>query len=134
MLVHLSSGNAKEVVAVELGISPNTVHSHTLRITAKTGAHSLGHALAVAVRRGEVAIEAQPGTPLKLRQQEILACYARGMSPHQTAAHLHVSHQTVKNDVREIYRALRAVSRVHLIYMGLKTGNITINRRKQSEQ
>jgi DNA-binding CsgD family transcriptional regulator len=51
----LAAGHTGEQVAVRLGISPATVRVHIRNATAKLGASTRTHAVAMAVARGEIA-------------------------------------------------------------------------------
>lgn len=132
VLEGLCLGRSKGVVAQAIGRSSNTVKTHSLNILAKTGTHSIGNALAVAVARGEVTIKVELGEPLPLRQQQVLIGFAQGLSTKEIAKQIGVAVQTVKNDITKMYKTLNGVSRPHLVYLGFKTGNLTINRRKQA--
>lgn len=131
VLEGLARGDTVGAVAKRIDRAANTVKSHALNIKARTGTHSIGAALAVAVARGEIVIPMEPGEELPERQQQILIGFAQGLSTDKIAQKLGVSVQTVKNDTTAMYRKLNGVSRPHLVYLGLKTGNLTVNRRKK---
>lgn len=129
----LAEGKNLSAVAKMIGCSENTVKTHTLNIKSRTNTHSMGAAVAVAVARGEIVVPAEPGEELPWTQQQILIGFAQARSTTQIAEKLCLSVQKVKRETTALYHNLNGVSRPHLVYLGLKTGNLTINRRKSSE-
>ncbi len=51
----MAEGHAPEAIAAELGMSPNTLRTHTQNVLMKLGVHSKVEALVVAIRHGKVS-------------------------------------------------------------------------------
>lgn len=66
------------------------------------------------------------GTPLTLRETEILGYIAEGNSNKQIAFSLQISEQTTKNHVSNILRKLKANDRAHAVVTALRSGWITV--------
>ena len=68
---------------------------------------------------------AQPGTPLTVREREVLAAVAEGCPNSEIAVRLHVSESTVKTHLQGAIARLGAKNRVNAVYLALKAGVIT---------
>jgi DNA-binding NarL/FixJ family response regulator len=64
----------------------------------------------------------EPFHPLSNREMEVLSHLTRGMSNKEIAAHLNISHQTVKNHVTAILRKLGVDDRTQAAVYALKRG------------
>jgi DNA-binding CsgD family transcriptional regulator len=56
VLQHLSNGLTGEEIAERLYLSPETVRTHVRNVMAKLGAKTRVHAVALALRRGEIEL------------------------------------------------------------------------------
>lgn len=63
-----------------------------------------------------------PFEPLSSREMEVLECVTRGMSNKEIAAHLQISHQTVKNHVTAVLRKLNVEDRTQAAVYALRRG------------
>jgi DNA-binding NarL/FixJ family response regulator len=63
-----------------------------------------------------------PFEPLSSREMEVLECVTRGMSNKEIAAHLDISHQTVKNHVTAVLRKLNVEDRTQAAVYALRRG------------
>lgn len=66
--------------------------------------------------------DAAEGTPLTVREREILGWVAKGMTNREIAGVLHISDQTVKNHLKNILQKLHLENRVQLTRYALEQG------------
>ena len=62
VLGHIAMGRTSPQIAQMLGISPKTVSNHTESVLAKLRARTRAHAIAIALRDGELSLPADRGT------------------------------------------------------------------------
>jgi DNA-binding NarL/FixJ family response regulator len=62
--------------------------------------------------------------PLRPREREVLRLVADGFSNGEIAAHLYVSEETVKSEIRTILAALGARTRAHAVFLALRAREI----------
>jgi PAS domain S-box-containing protein len=74
------------------------------------------------VRPGPPEIESRHSTKLTHRQLEMLHLLAEGAATGDIAAQLHLSRETVRNHVRNIFRALGVHSRLEAVLLAYQTG------------
>lgn len=132
ILYSLAFGYSKKETAERLYIKYQTVRSTTYNILIRTGAHNLGHAVAILITKGEICTPAPPEEPeplLKPGRISILTCLARGLTVNETVEELGRPYLTVKNNIRRLYEILDAETRPQLIYRGFETGNLIVRRR-----
>jgi PAS domain S-box-containing protein len=83
-----------------------------------------------AIFHGVFGIVLRPGSrllpaaesPLTRRQQDVLELLASGRSTTQIASSLHLSHDTVRNHIRDLLRALGAHSRIEALAEARRRG------------
>jgi DNA-binding NarL/FixJ family response regulator len=66
ILDHIAGGNTNNQIATILGISEQTIKSHVSSILRKLNANDRAHAVALAMRNGWIAIEAQNKSTIEL--------------------------------------------------------------------
>lgn len=66
-------------------------------------------------------------SPLSSREMEILQCITRGLSNKEIAAHLGISHQTVKNHMTAILQKLSVEDRTQAAVYALKRGWVRLH-------
>jgi DNA-binding CsgD family transcriptional regulator len=64
----------------------------------------------------------EPGTPLSVRELEIVPLIAQGLSNDQIGDRLFLTRDTVKTYVRRIARKLRASNRAHIVHRCYQLG------------
>jgi NarL family two-component system response regulator LiaR len=79
------------------------------------------------VGQTDATVEYPSGTPLTLRESEILRLAARGMKNKDIADTLFVSLRTVKAHLTNIFNKLGVGSRTDAIVKGLKEGYINLD-------
>jgi DNA-binding NarL/FixJ family response regulator len=65
-----------------------------------------------------------PEQALTAREHEVLTLMARGLSVTETARHLGVTAQTVKNHRASIFKKLGARNGIEAVFLGLRRGMI----------
>jgi DNA-binding NarL/FixJ family response regulator len=59
---------------------------------------------------------------LTLRQTQILALVAEGLTNAQIGVRMRLSHGTVTRELKLLYRAIDANDRAHAVYLALRAG------------
>ena len=93
-----------------------TVHSHTSPVDGEYG----GLVAVLELEREFAVISPRALAPLTPREQEVAALVPDGLSDREIAAHVNLSHHTVTQYVKRIYRRLGVDSRVSLIRVLLR--------------
>lgn len=127
----IAQGFTRPAIAEIVGIAEGTVDGHMKRIFNAVGAHCASQAVAMAIARGEILVDVEIGEALSDRHQKILIGLAQGLSNPQIAASIDRCKQTLNREFSDLYTALKAGTRPHLVYLGFKTGNLTVNRREK---
>jgi DNA-binding NarL/FixJ family response regulator len=82
---------------------------------------------------GGTAMQVEPAhldstSYLTVRQRQVIACVAQGMSNTDIAAELFISLSTVERELRRARRTLRAANRAELVANAACRGLLTIRR------
>lgn len=112
----------------------NTIKTQLNFAFKRLGARSAGHAIAIAYATEQLHIPRTEHVPLEARENEILVCLAKGLTRQQMETQLELTEAQVKYSLKRLYRKLGAKGSAHAVYRGFQTGNLTVNRRKHSEQ
>ena len=131
VLILLAHGHTREATGNYLNIRESTVDTHVLNIMARTGTNELVSALIAACAREQLRIESRPRSPkpeVTGRTHAVLLGIARGLSNKQIAKELRCKINSVRYETEKLYELLvtKNRSRVHLVFMALKAGIITI--------
>lgn len=60
--------------------------------------------------------------PLSARELEIIRLISQGMSNHEISAHLHITENTIKSHIKEIFSKLDVHNRIEAVVMAKKRG------------
>lgn len=77
---------------------------------------------AAAERPGRPRRDAMPALDLTQREQDVLRCLVGGMAYKQVAAHLAISHDTVRSHVRSVYSKLQVHSVAEAVGRAIREG------------
>ncbi len=117
VLLGQARGLTRPQIAAEMGLSENSVCTYERLLFARLGAHSAAQAVNTALRRRRIAPESEGPAVRALSRAEIrlLPLVAAGLSNAQIAERAFLSGDTVKTHLRNMFAAVGARSRAHLV-------------------
>lgn len=119
LAVMAQSADVEEAAGI-LGLEPTTVKAYLRRSRRRYGAKTTPQAIAIAIRRGEIACPPAPRTTARLlddRERHVMKLIALGLSRSYIAAHMGLGVRTADHILSDALNKLRAKSRSHAVYI-----------------
>ncbi|MFJ2007946.1 helix-turn-helix transcriptional regulator [Streptomyces chartreusis] len=121
VLAGLARGNRLRRIALDTSTPFRTVSDRHTRLLRGAQVPNSARLIDVAYRRGWLADlppEPRDLPGLSDRKTEILLALAAGLTDAQIARHLHITLYTVRDHLKDMYRAMGARSRPHAVALG----------------
>jgi DNA-binding CsgD family transcriptional regulator len=131
-LLYVARGYTMEVTGRKMRMDADAVKYRLRSVMIKLGTRSTPHSVVAAEGAGLISIPATTLSPepcLGGKQLSILIHIGEGLSRGEIRKKLGFDEDAVKRLISALYLELEAKSRPHLIYRGIETGNIPVNRR-----